>query len=377
MVSTSVALKSNLDVEVLRPSHSWPSGLFPTATSSPSKTSISLPPETESSSLLQPENNGYDQSQPIPFHVAQAISGLQREVLLLRNELNFELWLSRENVRHIGRLYQDRILSKNAEAERQGLYNKLRKYKAQVVGLERELKDHKEQASSAKNKYADWDTELQSKLREFREEKKSWITEAATLRSAEKEAQARFTAQGKLLAQATNDLFELQTQKKETQHKIDRLRDYERQIEQHVKMQRLWDNDFQKFNDRGEEIQLMKGQYRKMEMRLESYEKTQEQMDDQARVYRRQIQALEARLFLATKKGETSRHMPAEEIAAFVAEKSSLARANDKLREENLDLRDEVEEMRAMLEMLKAQVGGRRGLVSARASPIMFPGGSI
>ena len=121
MISTSVALKSNLDVEILRPSHSWPSGLFPTATSSPSRASISLPPETESSSLLQPESNGHDQSQPIPFHVAQAISGLQREVLLLRNDLNFELWLSRENVRHIGRLYQDRILSKNAEAERQGL----------------------------------------------------------------------------------------------------------------------------------------------------------------------------------------------------------------------------------------------------------------
>jgi sigma54-dependent transcription regulator len=117
--------------------------------------------------------------------------------------------------------------------------------------------DHKEQASSAKNKYADWNTELQSKLREFREEKKSWITEAAALRSAEKEAQvceppgviddnslmsiqARFTAQGKLLAEATKELFELQTQKKETQHKIDRLRDYERQIEQHIKIQRLW-----------------------------------------------------------------------------------------------------------------------------------------
>jgi predicted nucleic acid-binding Zn-ribbon protein len=94
--------------------------------------------------------------------------------------------------------------------------------------------------------------------------------------------------------------------------------------------------------------------------------------------YRRQVQALEARLALANKKSEKmSRHMPADQIAAFVVEKSSLARANDKLREENLDLRDEVEEMRAMLEMLKAQVGGRRGLVSARASPIMFPGGSM
>lgn len=52
--------------------------------------------------------------------------------------------------------------------------------------------------------------------------------------------QDRFVAQGKLLAEATKELFELQTQKKETQHKIDRLRDYELQIEQHVKMQRLW-----------------------------------------------------------------------------------------------------------------------------------------
>lgn len=53
-------------------------------------------------------------------------------------------------------------------------------------------------------------------------------------------------------------------------------------------------------------------------------------------------------------------------------EKASLAKANDELREENADLMDEVEEMRAMLEMLKAQVSGKRGLISARASPIMF-----
>jgi hypothetical protein len=43
-----------------------------------------------------------------------------------------------------------------------------------------------------------------------------------------------------LLADAVKQVFELQTQRKETQHKIDRLRDYERQIEQHIRMQRLW-----------------------------------------------------------------------------------------------------------------------------------------
>lgn len=43
------------------------------------------------------------------------------------------------------------------------------------------------------------------------------------------------------------------------------------------------DADFQKFNARGEEIELMKSRYRQMEMRLESYEKTQEMMEDNAR----------------------------------------------------------------------------------------------
>ncbi|EGN95372.1 hypothetical protein SERLA73DRAFT_94725 [Serpula lacrymans var. lacrymans S7.3] len=362
MITTSVALKSNLDVEIEQPSSQWSSVLFPPSTSSPSKGSVQLPSESEVVS----------ESGHLPTHVAEAISALQREVILLRNELNFELWLSRENMQHIGRLYQDRILSKNAEAERQGLFNKLRQYRAQVQSLERELKEHKAQSSSARNKYADWNTELQKKLRDFREEKKSWVTEAAALRSAEKEAKTAFVAQGKLLADATKEVFELQTQKKENQHKIDRLHDYERQIEQHIKMQRLWDSDFEKFNQRAEEMQSMITEYRKMEIRLECYEKTQSEMNDNARCYRRQIQALEARLTLVQKRNEASRHLPPAEIAAFIAEKSALMKMNKELRDENADLRDEVEEMMAMLEVLKAQISGHRGLISEpRSSPTL------
>lgn len=70
-------------------------------------------------------------------------------------------------------------------------HNKLRQYKAQVQSLEQELREHKEQSTSAKNKYADWNTELQKKLTEFREEKKAWVSEAAALRTAEKEARVK------------------------------------------------------------------------------------------------------------------------------------------------------------------------------------------
>lgn len=52
--------------------------------------------------------------------------------------------------------------------------------------------------------------------------------------------QETFVAQGKLLAEASNRVFQLETKIKENAHKVDRIHDYEKQIEQLIKMQRLW-----------------------------------------------------------------------------------------------------------------------------------------
>ena len=107
MINTTVALKSNLDLEVIQPSSSWSPAIFSNTAAQPS------PDQSSPSQHNEDQNNAYI--------VTQAISGLQRQILLLRNDLNFELWLSRENAKHIGRLYQDQILTKTAETERQGL----------------------------------------------------------------------------------------------------------------------------------------------------------------------------------------------------------------------------------------------------------------
>ncbi|KAJ7172596.1 hypothetical protein C8R46DRAFT_1086542 [Mycena filopes] len=362
MIATSVALKSNLNVSIEPVVSPWPGSLFASASDSSGRPNTSF----IAGSLQTP--GGED----IPSHVAQAISGLQREVLLLRSELNFELWLSRENVKHVGRLYQERILSRDAEVERQGLYNKLRNYRSQVAALEAELRSHKASATSTKERYADWNTELQKKLQDFRDQKKAWITEAAALRTAHKEAKALFEAQGKLLAEATAEVFKLQTEIKESQHKVDRLHDYERQIEQHVKVQELYGDDFAKFNERGEQMERMRAQYRQMEMRLQSFQETQTELDENARVYRRQIQALEAQLVQAKRKADKPSRRP-EEMAAFVVEKKAMLEANAQLTEQNTNLREELEDMSAMVEVLRGQVSGRKGLVSdPRASPILY-----
>ena len=195
MINTTIALKSNLDVEVVQPSSlQGAHSLFQTN---------SIP----SSGHIQTGPSNSEDEDSNSARVAQAVSGLQREILLLRNDLNFELWLSRENAKHMGRLYEDRVVMKNTEAERQGLvctyflawtkwkltlnsqYNKLRSYRTRVNRLENDLQEQMRKSSSAKNRYTEWNSELQQKLKELREEKKSWISEAAALRGREKELQ--------------------------------------------------------------------------------------------------------------------------------------------------------------------------------------------
>lgn len=122
MITTSVALKSNLHTEI-RTTSQRPSSLFAMSTS-PSRTPSSSPP---------PPDASFVSDDGIPYHITQAISGLQRDVLLLRNELNFELWLSRENVKHIARLFQDKIISDNVETERQGLVCKILSLRYSIV----------------------------------------------------------------------------------------------------------------------------------------------------------------------------------------------------------------------------------------------------
>ncbi|KAI0038874.1 hypothetical protein FA95DRAFT_1684484 [Auriscalpium vulgare] len=347
MVNTSIALKSNLDIEIVDPTV-WPYALFPqdagTRTQSP------------------------ERGDAVPSHVAQAISGLQREVLRLRTELNFSTWLARENVRQIGRMYEHRIQSRNAEVERQGLHNKLREYKAQVAKLNHQLKTQMEQAAKLKQQYSDWLSELHGKMNTMRTQKQSWTAETAALRLAEKESKAQLEAQGKLLAEADQEVFRLKTSIKESAAKVERLRDYEKRIEQLTALQKLWDADVAKFKVQREVLTAMHSKYKKMELLLQTYEGTHAKMEEQARTHRRQQQTLEGRLAAALLNKQRPR--PPAQNDKIAEEVTRTKTENMRLRDENTDLRYEVEEVRAMVEVLRAQVSGHRGVL---ADPTQSP----
>lgn len=88
--------------------------------------------------------------------------------------------------------------------------------------------------------------------------------------------------------------------------------------------------------------------------------------------YRRQTQALEAKL-THLKRRSSSTRSPLELARAFSEEKAGLQHTIKELRAANTELKDDIEELTAMVEVLKAEHSGKRGLISEpRSSPVLL-----
>ncbi|KAH9946055.1 uncharacterized protein BXZ73DRAFT_86256 [Epithele typhae] len=336
MVATSVALRSGLDVEIVDVPSSWAATLFPQpGTRSPSRSTrpdregSQADDESASDALGLQDREQYGDG-TLPPHVAQALSALQREVLLLKNDLNLELWTARENVKHIGRLYKERVLSRNEEDERQSLAG---------------AQGRKGQAAAQRARYTDWNKELQDRLTTLRNEKKTWTSEAAAMRAAEKEAKP----------------------------KVDRLHDYETQIDQLMRLQRLWESDVQKLNNTKDHLEAFASRYRKMELRLEAHERVERDMQQHVANQTQEIMVLKHDIESHKKQLERSRRGSVmQRQMQPSAEWRRTLEMNEKLRNENEELHEEIQEVKAMVEVLKQQVAGRTGLVQV-GSPSSSP----
>ncbi|TFK27367.1 hypothetical protein FA15DRAFT_679018 [Coprinopsis marcescibilis] len=333
MIDASVALKSNIDVEITKPYKRWSSLIFP-------HPQAKIPSDKgDKQKEIEPLFSKEVEAIALP-HVAEVVSGLQKEVLLLRNELNFELWHSRENAKHVGRLYEDRILMRSAESERQGLYNKLRKYRSQVTALENELRENKQQSALAKTRYADWTKELQDKLKALREERKKLASETAAVRSSEENLKALFAAQGKRLSDALQQVFTLQAEQKQNVEQIEQLKDYERQIEALTKLRQTWEDDSRKFSDFKEVLAHLQQANQDLEFKLQAKETEHaREKAEEAQEYTRKIQSLELRL--AQMEG--------------IADQSVVQESQKHLFEENIALKSEIEELQAVISTMSGQ----------------------
>ncbi|CAG8680641.1 4608_t:CDS:2, partial [Cetraspora pellucida] len=181
-------------------------------------------------------------------NVQASIAFLQREIMLLRNELNFELYLKQQHLQHIGRLHRDHVLDISAEAERQNLYNTCKNLKLQLEKTQSAFNRQRDENASIKKKHVQWEDELTAKLKKYREEKKEWKTELDKVEEQLREA-------------------------KVSEPQLQKLSEYESRIDQLTKQLLLWEADTCKFQEQKCHMEILVAQWNKMEMMLETKEK--------------------------------------------------------------------------------------------------------
>ncbi|PQE16357.1 Tuberous sclerosis 1 protein [Rutstroemia sp. NJR-2017a WRK4] len=107
---------------------------------------------------------------------------LQRELMLLKNDLNFERYLKQQHLTHIGQLRRKAIREARVEAETQNLINSNRILRSKLEDTKRTIIQMKKESEKSRNHSRKWEADLTTKLRTLKDEQKKWILEGDQLR---------------------------------------------------------------------------------------------------------------------------------------------------------------------------------------------------
>ena len=288
------------------------------------------------------------------------VSFLQRENLLLRNELNFELYLKEQHLRHIGRLHRDKVTDTALEAERQNLYHTVRTLRATNTVQRTELERCRAEAAATKARHVQWEADLNNKLKAYREERKAWTAEARQLKAQAEEDSAHIASLTRQLEESGAQLFELRTKMEADEPKLAKLEQYEAKIAQLTTCLAYWDNDVLKYEQQRKEMEKLLNKWDEMAYLVEATEATLSEVEEKYARLEAENDRLKAELEVAFASVKALKGDKAQLVVEggsgqvqMVKERGEVERESDELRGRNEALCAEVLELKARIEAMQ------------------------
>lgn len=200
------------------------------------------------------------------------VSYLQRELMLVQNDLNFERYLKQQHLAHIGHLQRKHIKESTAEAETQNLINTNKTLKVKLEDAKKALATARQENLKRQNQSKKWEAELSAKIRTLREEQKAWRQDEEATKQALQTAHEEADHLRKLLSESEagglQSRQKLQSVAAETEE-VDKMRS----IVDHLSMK------LTEFESRSDEFELQRhneqtaiSQVERMKIRLQSRE---------------------------------------------------------------------------------------------------------
>ncbi|KAH7107732.1 hypothetical protein BKA62DRAFT_684269 [Auriculariales sp. MPI-PUGE-AT-0066] len=336
MIATTIALKAGGNIEVLdAPSHWVPDSALIQAVDADSP-----PPSAPSTDSVD-----------IPVMITsfrekalEAVGILQRECVLLRNALNYQLVINRLLLQNVSKLQQERSATSRRDVELQQLRKERKVRRTEIDKLTKQLNAEQLRVAQLQRNLTTEAADHVKARKDARAREKKWDEETNELRVARDQLDQSLAAHSVRLRDVTKQLFAEETKLKESQHKIDRLAQFEEQIERQKQQLQAWDRDVQLYKAQKLRIEDMVSGYEVMRERLKTYQGNNEALA-------RENRDLETRLAQQERASRTVNHVVDPSRAAL----AHLQQNFIELQTELLQLKESYKRLRTHNQALRAK----------------------
>lgn len=228
----------------------------------------------------------------------QSMASLQREIMLLRNDLNFERYLKQQHLTHIGQLQRKHIKEATDAAETQNLINTNRTLKAKLAKANELYAQLKKETLTSRSQSKKWEGELSSKVRSYREDQKVWQSDEDSLRFDLKKAQQDCEHLKKMVEKAEAEQLKAQQRTRALEFELEDYGNVRRELETVQEKVLMLEDQSKELDALMKERNELRNDLEVANMRLNSRELERERS---IKAYERRIMELESRLQTAEK----------------------------------------------------------------------------
>jgi hypothetical protein len=263
-----------------------------------------LSPAAQTSITKQPSLDGFVHSvtaSKSPDNTefrGQTMASLQREIMLLRNDLNFERYLKLQHLAHIGQLQRKNIKEATAEAETQNLINSNKTLKLRLAKANELYAQLKKETLTSRNQSKKWESDLSARVRTYRDSEKNWHGEEDSLRYELQRTQSDYDHLKQIVEKAEAEQIKAHQRTRALEYELEDYMNLQRDLEAAQEKIMTLEDQRKELHALMQERNELRNDLEVSNMRLNSRELERERA---IKAYERRIMELETRVQMAEK----------------------------------------------------------------------------
>lgn len=237
-----------------------------------------------------------------------SMATLQREIMLLRNDLNFERYLKTQHIAHIGQMQRKHIKEATAEADTQNLINTNKTLKAKLAKMNEQYAQLKKETLTRRNQTHNWERELTGKVKSFRDDSKVRQEGEETLRFELKKTQTDLEHLKKIVEKAEAEELRARQRTQALEFQLEDYKKVRQELDDAQEKIAMYEGQNKELNSLIQQRNDLRNDLEIAQMRLNSRELERERT---IKAYERRIMELETRLQAAEKSAVQPGQLPA------------------------------------------------------------------